>query len=232
MFEQVVSSDEITVVELTRGSGVTQGAISLHLKALKQAGLVAERPAGRKVYYRAQPEGLEPLVDWMSHYGVFWRERFANLNNTAEGNWSMNDAALKPDTQDIVVDEVFPHTPETIWKTLTTANLMGRWLMMPAGFEPVEGKHFTYQTTPAGAWDGTIHCQVLEVKPNERFAYAWKGGHEGNVGYGSRLDTVVTFILSKVENGTRLRLVHSGFVLPKNDAAIKSMERRLEEGSP
>ena len=63
----------------------------------------------------------------------------------------MNDAALKPDTQDIVVDEVFPHTLETIWKTLTSANLMGRWLMMPAGFEPVEGKHFTYQTTPAGA---------------------------------------------------------------------------------
>ena len=79
VFEQVVSSDEITVVELTRGSGVTQGAISQHLKALKQAGLVAERPDGRKVYYRAQPEGLEPLVDWMSHYGVFWRKRFANL---------------------------------------------------------------------------------------------------------------------------------------------------------
>ena len=79
VFEQVVSSDEITVVELTRGSGVTQGAISQHLKALKQAGLVAERPEGRKVYYRAQPDGLEPLVDWMSHYGVFWRERFANL---------------------------------------------------------------------------------------------------------------------------------------------------------
>jgi uncharacterized protein YndB with AHSA1/START domain len=135
----------------------------------------------------------------------------------------MNDAALKPDTQDIVVDEVFPHTPETIWKTLTTANLMGRWLMMPAGFEPVEGKHFTYQTKPAGAWDGTIHCQVLEAKPNERFAYAWKGGHAGNAGYGSRLDTVVTFILSKVENGTRLRLVHSGFVLPKNDSAFKNM---------
>jgi DNA-binding transcriptional ArsR family regulator len=79
VFEKVVSSDEITVVELTRGSSVTQGAISQHLKTLKLAGLVAERPEGRKVYYRAQPEGLEPLVDWMSHYGVFWRERFANL---------------------------------------------------------------------------------------------------------------------------------------------------------
>ncbi len=79
LFERVVGSDEITVVELTRGSGVTQGAISQHLKSLKQAGLVAERPEGRNVYYRAEPEGLAPLVDWMSHYGVFWRERFANL---------------------------------------------------------------------------------------------------------------------------------------------------------
>src|SRR5690348_17176343 len=79
VFERVVNSHEITVVELTRGSGVTQGAISQHLKSLKQAGLVAERPEGRKVYYRAEPNGLAPLVDWMGHYGVFWRERFANL---------------------------------------------------------------------------------------------------------------------------------------------------------
>jgi DNA-binding transcriptional ArsR family regulator len=79
VFERIVNSDEITVVELTRGSGVTQGAISQHLKSLKQAGLVAERPEGRNVYYHAQPQGLAPLVDWMSHYGTFWRERFADL---------------------------------------------------------------------------------------------------------------------------------------------------------
>ena len=79
VFERIVSANEITVVELTRGSGVSQGAISQHLKSLKLAGLVAERPQGRNVYYRAEPEGLAPLVDWMSHYGVFWRERFANL---------------------------------------------------------------------------------------------------------------------------------------------------------
>lgn len=79
VFERVVGAGEISVAELTRGSGVTQGAISQHLKSLKQAGLVIERPEGRNVYYRAQPDGLTPLVDWMSHYGVFWRERFANL---------------------------------------------------------------------------------------------------------------------------------------------------------
>ena len=75
VFERVASSDEITVVELTRGSGVTQGAISQHLKSLKLAGLVAERPAGRKVYYRAQREGLAPLRDWLTHYERFWTER-------------------------------------------------------------------------------------------------------------------------------------------------------------
>src|ERR1700741_2182146 len=79
VYERIVGSDEITVADLTRGSGVTQGAIAQHLKSLRQAGLVAERPEGRNVYYRARPDGLAPLFDWMSHYGIFWRDRFADL---------------------------------------------------------------------------------------------------------------------------------------------------------
>lgn len=79
VFERITRAEEITVAELTRGSGVTQGAISQHLKSLKQAGLVVERPEGRNVYYRAEPNGLAPLVDWMGHYGLFWRDRFADL---------------------------------------------------------------------------------------------------------------------------------------------------------
>ena len=79
VFERIVKAEEITVAELTRGSGVTQSAISQHLRSLKQAGLIADRPSGRNVHYRADPKGLAPLVDWISIYGVFWRERFANL---------------------------------------------------------------------------------------------------------------------------------------------------------
>ena len=135
----------------------------------------------------------------------------------------MNDTALKTDTQQIVVDEVLPHAPETIWRTLTTGELIGRWLMAPSGFEAVQGKRFTFQTTPAGAWDGVIRCEVLEAIPNERLSYAWKSGDEGNVGYGSPLDTVVTWTLTPVDRGTRLRLVHAGFVTPKNDSAFNSM---------
>jgi DNA-binding transcriptional ArsR family regulator len=79
VFERIVKSQEITVAELTRGSGVTQSAISQHLRSLKQAGLIADRPEGRNVHYRVDPKGLAPLVDWMALYAVFWRERFANL---------------------------------------------------------------------------------------------------------------------------------------------------------
>jgi uncharacterized protein YndB with AHSA1/START domain len=135
----------------------------------------------------------------------------------------MNDAALRTDTQAIVIDEVFPHAPETLWKTLTTGDLIGRWMMAPTGFAPVKGTRFTFQTTAGGAWNGVIHCEVLEVTPNERLVYAWQGGHDANVGYGAPLDTVVTWTLARVANGTRLRLVHSGFVTPKNDSAFKTM---------
>ena len=109
-------------------------------------------------------------------------------------------------------------------KTLTTGDLIGRWLSMPlSGFEAVKGRHFTFKTSPAGEWDGTIHCQILEVVKNERLAYSWKSGHDGNAGYGSRLDTVVTWSLSRAGHGTRLRLVHSGFVTPRNDSAYENM---------
>ena len=79
VFERIVNAQEISVVQLTQGSGVSQSAISQHLGSLKRAGLVVDRAQGRNVFYRADPQGLAPLADWMGHYGAFWRERFADL---------------------------------------------------------------------------------------------------------------------------------------------------------
>lgn len=136
----------------------------------------------------------------------------------------MSDTALKPETRDIVVEEMFPHSPETIWKVLTTGELIGRWLRMPLeGFSPTPGTRFTFQTKAAGAWDGVIRCQVLDVVQNQTISYSWRGGDEANVGYGSRLDTVVTWTIFPDAHGTRLRLVHSGFATPRNDSALQTM---------
>ena len=79
VFERIARSDEISVADLTRGSGVTQSAISQHLRSLKQAGLIVDRAQGRNVFYRSEPKGLAPLFDWMRHYDAFWRERIADL---------------------------------------------------------------------------------------------------------------------------------------------------------
>ena len=92
LFERVTATDEITVGELTQGSGVSQGAVSQHLKALKQAGLVAERPEGRKVFYRANPQGLEPMLEWMTRYAVFWSQRLDTLERLLR-----QDDVRKPD---------------------------------------------------------------------------------------------------------------------------------------
>ena len=81
IYERISHSEEMTVVALTIGSGVTQGAVSQHLKALKIAGLVVERPEGRRVFYRATPLGLAPLATWFDHYGPFWKSSFADLRN-------------------------------------------------------------------------------------------------------------------------------------------------------
>lgn len=80
VFERIARAKEISVVELTQGSGVSQSAISQHLGSLKRAGLVIDRAQGRNVFYSADPTGLAPLADWMGHYGTFWRKRFANLS--------------------------------------------------------------------------------------------------------------------------------------------------------
>jgi DNA-binding transcriptional ArsR family regulator len=79
LFEQIVDRREATVVDLTRAGHVSQPAVSQHLKALKAGRLVAERREGRNSFYRADQEGLAPLVDWLDHYAVFWRDRVTAL---------------------------------------------------------------------------------------------------------------------------------------------------------
>ena len=135
----------------------------------------------------------------------------------------MTETAEVSAMQQIVVDEVFPHARPTIWKALTSGDIMARWMMPPSGFQPVVGTAFTFKTTAAGLWDGIIHCQVLDVIAEEKLSYSWRGGHESNRGYGSKLDTVVTWTLEPAASGTRVRLVHSGFELPKNEIAFRNM---------
>src|ERR1700682_1768915 len=81
LFARVARGGEQTVHALTDRAGVSQPAVSKHLGVLKHAKLVRDRREGRETHYSAQPQALAPLVDWMSLYGTFWRDRFDQLEN-------------------------------------------------------------------------------------------------------------------------------------------------------
>jgi DNA-binding transcriptional ArsR family regulator len=83
VFERLTRG-EAAVKVLTRHFKVSQPAISQHLAALKRAGLVSERRQGRLAYYRVEPTGLRPLVDWIAHYQAFWLDRMSRLKALLE----------------------------------------------------------------------------------------------------------------------------------------------------
>ena len=75
---------EAMVKDLKARFHISQPAVSQHLATLKHAGLVDARREGRKVYYRVEPRGLTPLVDWIAHYRAFWTEHVDRLESLLE----------------------------------------------------------------------------------------------------------------------------------------------------
>jgi DNA-binding transcriptional ArsR family regulator len=83
IFESL-SRGEVAVKALTARFDISQPAVSQHLAALKEAGLVNARREGRCVYYRVRPRGMKPLIDWIAHYRAFWAEHIDRLQQLLE----------------------------------------------------------------------------------------------------------------------------------------------------
>jgi DNA-binding transcriptional ArsR family regulator len=66
---------------LARGLPVTRPAVSQHLRALKDAGLVADRPEGAKRIYYIDPHGLGELRRWLDG---FWDDALAAFKDAVE----------------------------------------------------------------------------------------------------------------------------------------------------
>src|SRR5215217_6268384 len=126
LFERLCREGEKTVGALTARAGVSQPAVSKHLRVLKQAGLVRDRHEGRQTHYSAQLGALAPLIDWTSQMAGFWQSRFDDLE-VAEKDGSMNAPASE--TRSVVVEREIPFSPEKIWRALTQPQLIEEWLM-------------------------------------------------------------------------------------------------------
>lgn len=134
-------------------------------------------------------------------------------------------------TRSVVIEKVFPHSPEKLWRALTESSLIAQWLMNN-DFEPVAGRKFQFRADPVPNWNGVVDCEVLVVDPLKQLSYTW-----GSLG----LDSVVLFTLTPTEGGTHVRMEQSGF-RPDQEQAYKganygwqrflgNLERVLEGGA-
>jgi DNA-binding transcriptional ArsR family regulator len=72
----LVRDQERTVTDIAEHFDVTRPAISQHLRVLAEAELVDVRNEGTRRYYRARPDGLTELRDWMAG---FWTNALQTL---------------------------------------------------------------------------------------------------------------------------------------------------------
>ena len=73
---QLVRDEERTVSNLADQFTISRPAISQHLKVLQDADLVNVRSEGTRRYYRARPEGLAELTEWLDG---FWTSSLRRL---------------------------------------------------------------------------------------------------------------------------------------------------------
>jgi DNA-binding transcriptional ArsR family regulator len=71
----------VAVGELARDFPVSRPAISQHLRALKQAQLVLDRPAGTRRLYELNPAGIDAL---RAYFDRFWSHALAAFKRAAE----------------------------------------------------------------------------------------------------------------------------------------------------
>jgi uncharacterized protein YndB with AHSA1/START domain len=117
----------------------------------------------------------------------------------------------------------FAQPPGVVWAYLTDSALLEEWLM-PNDFKPVVGHQFSFRTRPRFKlrFDGTIYCEVLELVPERRLVYSWKGGTSRDR---PSLDSIVTWTLMPANGGTLLSLEHSGFTGMRNFLAYLIMNK-------
>jgi uncharacterized protein YndB with AHSA1/START domain len=116
---------------------------------------------------------------------------------------SQSNSAESP--KSLVIQRIFPHPQEKLWRALTESSLLAQW-MMNNDFKPVVGRKFQFRAEPMPNWNGLVDCEVLVVDPMQRLSYNWGVG-----GGDSGLQWVVSWTLTPAEGGTLVRMEQSGF---------------------
>jgi DNA-binding transcriptional ArsR family regulator len=84
----VLRTGETSVGELVDHLGITQPAVSKHLRVLRDAGMVEVRPKGPQRLYSLDPTPLQELDEWLAPYRRHWSAALDRLDRHLEGKRS------------------------------------------------------------------------------------------------------------------------------------------------
>ena len=205
----LVRDGELSAGEIAGHFDVTRPAVSQHLTVLKEAGLVDERRNGTRRLYRARPEGLEPIREFLEQ---FWDERLEALKR---GQNSRKGRRMEASTETAVRREIqIAARPETVWEFLVQPEKATRWMGQAVQLDPRPGGEYRVEVLSGNV----AHGEFLEVDPPHRLVWTWGWTDESMspVPVGS---TRIEVELEPDGDGTLLRFAHSG--LPDAEATAR-----------
>lgn len=75
---------EKTIAQVAENFDMTRAAVKKHLTVLSDGGLIQVRPKGREKLNALNPQGMAPVLDWLSFFDGFWDNRLAALKSAIE----------------------------------------------------------------------------------------------------------------------------------------------------
>jgi DNA-binding transcriptional ArsR family regulator len=79
---QHLAEGPATATQLSLQFPISRQAVTKHLAALDEAGLVERNSSGREVRYSLRTEGLADVSTWVTEVGTSWDRRLADLKRT------------------------------------------------------------------------------------------------------------------------------------------------------
>src|SRR5205807_369986 len=128
---------------------------------------------------------------------------------------------------DRIEKEIVLRAPQSrVWRALATAEEFGAWFGMKLEGDFAPGGRVHGQITLPGHGQVTIEIAIEQMDPESRMSYRWHPyAVESGVDYSSEPTTLVEFQLEEVAEGTRLRVVESGF--DRTPAARQAVTKHL-----
>lgn len=80
----MLADRDMTIAEVSDHFDMTRAAVKKHLTVLSDGGLITSELRGRERINSHNPQGLKPVLNWLTYFDQFWDERLADLKSSIE----------------------------------------------------------------------------------------------------------------------------------------------------